>query len=149
MPAALATHVRQYRAGDVEQAEHVGGEQTLRFVGTGFFHRAQHAETGIVDQHVNPPETLDACCDSLMRLFLAGDVQPHGEQVGVIAQAIGDVLWIAGSGDHRVTGTQGVLCDEGAKTTGSASNEPGTHINSSCRRPWRHCRGLLDGLMRL
>ncbi|MNX96141.1 hypothetical protein D3C86_1284430 [compost metagenome] len=142
MTATLASHVRQYRAGDVEHAEHVGGEQALGFAGAGLFHRAQHAEAGIVDQHVNAPETLDAFGDRLMRLFLAGDVQPHGEQVRVIAQAISDVLWLTSGGNHSVAGTQGVFCDEGAKTTGSASNEPGTHFNSSCLRPERCCRAF-------
>lgn len=73
MTTTLAPHVRQYGAGDIEHTEHVGGEQTLRFPGTGFFHRAQHTETGVVDQHINAPETLDAFCSSQMGFFFAGD----------------------------------------------------------------------------
>ncbi|MNL08642.1 hypothetical protein D3C87_1293700 [compost metagenome] len=141
--ATLATHVRQYRAGDVEHAEHVGGKQALGFAGAGLFHRAQHAETGIVDQHVNPAKTLDAFRDRLMRFFFAGHVQTHGQQVGMVAQFGDDFFRFTGGGNHRVAGTQSTFCDEGTKTTGSSSNQPSTHFNSSCQRPERYCRAFL------
>ncbi|MNN24026.1 hypothetical protein D3C81_1374400 [compost metagenome] len=138
----LATHVWQSGTGDVQYAEDVGGEQPFRFAGTGFFHRTQHTETGIVDHDIDTTETLDPFCDSLMRFCFAGHVQTHRQQVRVIAQAIGDVLRFTSGGNHSVAGTQGVFCDEGAKTTGSSSNEPSTHFNSSCQRPERYCRAF-------
>ncbi|MDT4873618.1 hypothetical protein FQZ97_1088730 [compost metagenome] len=49
------------------------------------------------------------------------------------AQAGGDVFGSARRGDYGIAGLQGLCCDQGAKTTGSSSNEPGTHSNSSCR----------------
>src|SRR3989344_7915076 len=143
MSAALATHVRQYRPGHVEHAEDVGGEQTLGLAGAGFFHRAQHAEPGIVDQHIDAAETLDAFCDGLMRLLLAGHVQAHGQQVGMIAEPGSYFFGLTGRGNHRVAGTQSTFCDESTKTTGSPSNEPSTHFNSSSQRPERYCRAFL------
>jgi hypothetical protein len=68
-----------------------------------------------------------------MGLGFAGYVQAHGEQVGMIAEASHDVFGFASGGNHGITGTQSMFCDQSAKTTGSSSNEPSTHINSSCQ----------------
>ncbi|MNS58613.1 hypothetical protein D3C72_915390 [compost metagenome] len=133
--AALATHVGQYGAGYVEQPENVGGEQPFGFAGAGFFYRAEHAKTGIVDQHVDLPEMLDASSDRRMGVLFAGHIQPHGQQVRVPAKASLDVFRVTRRCDDGVTRCQGLLGDQGAETAGSASNEPGTHINSSCIRP--------------
>ncbi|MNE24726.1 hypothetical protein D3C80_1180260 [compost metagenome] len=83
-----------------------------------------------------------------MRIVFAGDVQLHGQQVGMSAQLGSDIFGLAGGGDDGVAGTQSMFCDQCAETTGSTSNEPSTHINSSCSDP---CvvQGLLDELSSL
>ncbi|MCY1181026.1 hypothetical protein D9M73_215070 [compost metagenome] len=70
-----------------------------------------------------------------MGLAFAGHVQAQGQQVGMLAQAGNDVFRLAGGSDYRITSLQGLRCDEGAETTGSSSNEPGTHSNSPVWEP--------------
>src|SRR3546814_15164348 len=50
--AALAAHDRQYRAGDAEAAEDVGGELPLDGGGRQLLEEAELAVAGIVHQHV-------------------------------------------------------------------------------------------------
>ncbi|MCY1524804.1 hypothetical protein D9M68_597580 [compost metagenome] len=132
---ALAAHVRQHRAGNVEQAEDVGRVDALDFGGAGFLHRAEDAVAGVVQQDVDAAEALDALGDRRMGLALAGHVKAHGQQVGVFAQAGDDILGFARGGDHRIAHFERLGGDQGTETTGSTSNEPGTHSNSPVWEP--------------
>ena len=67
----------QHSAGHVEQAKHIGGKQALGLARAGFFHRAQHAEPGVVDQYIDAAETLDPLRDRLMRFLFSGHVETH------------------------------------------------------------------------
>jgi hypothetical protein len=67
----------------------------------------------------------------------------------MITQAIGDFLWFPSGGNYSVAGTQSVFCDEGAKTTGSASNEPITHFQLLLSATRALLPSLLDELMPL
>ncbi|MNN47623.1 hypothetical protein D3C81_1620520 [compost metagenome] len=78
-----------------------------------------------------------------MRFCFAGHVQTHGQQVWMIAESGDDFFGFTGGGNDRVAGTQSTFCDESTKTTGSPSNEPSTHFNSSWQRPERYCRAFL------
>ncbi|MNH41589.1 hypothetical protein D3C76_1484450 [compost metagenome] len=48
----------------------------------------------------------------------------------MLAEAGGDVFGFARGGDDGIASLQGLCCDQGAKTTGCSSDEPGTHSNS-------------------
>jgi hypothetical protein len=120
--------VRQHGARDAEQAEHIGAEQTLGLIGTGFLDRAQQAIAGIVDQDVDAAELLHCLSDGLMCLVLVGDIEPGRQQPLMRAEPLGNGGGIAGRGNHRIACSQGLLCDQSTKSPGSSCDEPDTHV---------------------
>ena len=124
MTRTLPAHVRQHRAGDVEQAEHVGGIELLGLLCARFLDRAQQAVAGIVDQHIDPAERLDGGADGLMCLGFLGDVQLDGQQAVVLAELLGDVGRIAGGGNHAVAAFQSRLRDPCPEPARCPRDEP-------------------------
>jgi hypothetical protein len=51
--------MRQHRAGDAEQAEHIRAEQLLRLRAAGLLDRAEQAVAGIVDQDIDAAELFN------------------------------------------------------------------------------------------
>ena len=80
MAGALPAHMRQHRAGDAEQAEHIGAEQFCGLRGAGLLDRAEQAVAGIVDQDIDAAEFFHRLAGGLMGLGLAGDVEPGRQQ---------------------------------------------------------------------
>ena len=120
--------MRQHRAGDAEQAEHVGAEQFCGLRSARLLDRAQQAVAGIVDQDIDAAEFLHRLAGGLVGLRLAGDVEPRRQQPLMRAEARGDGVGIAGGGDHRIARLQCGFRDQSAKAPGSSCDEPDTHV---------------------
>jgi hypothetical protein len=120
--------MRQHRAGDAEQAEHIGAEQLRGLRGAGLLDRAQQAIAGIVDEDVDAAEFFHRLAGGLMGLSLAGHVEPCRQQPLMRAEAGGDGVGIASGGDYRITRLQCGFRDQSAKTPGSSCDEPDAHV---------------------
>jgi hypothetical protein len=83
-------HVGQHRAREREQAENIGSENRLDFLGARLFNSAQQTITGVVDEHIDAPEALDGRLGGRAGRRFLGDIERDGQQIRVIAQAFGD-----------------------------------------------------------
>ncbi len=132
MAGALAAHVRQHGAGDVQQAEHVGAVDAQRLFGARLLDAAEQTVAGVVDQHVDPAERLHSDAGRFMRLRLIGDVELHGQQPLVLAELLFDRRRVAGGCNHRVALGQGFRRDPCAEAAGRSCDEPDTHRSLLC-----------------
>ena len=114
MTGALPPHVRQYGAGDGEQAEYVGGVDPLHFQRRSLFDSTEQTETGIVDQDIDSAEALDRSFGRRNSLLFVGDVERHGQEVRPLTECLGDGLGRACRGDDIVAALQSLSGDDGA-----------------------------------
>ena len=69
-------------------------------------------------------EPVDRGPDGGLRGGGIGHVEVDGQEVVVFTQRLGDAVFVASSGDHRVPGGQGRLGDVDAQASAGARHEP-------------------------
>ncbi len=79
MPAAARPHVRQHRARDVQQPQHIGVEDIAHFVGAAFLDGAEQAIAGVIDQYVDAAEVFHGQLRRAYRRCFVSHVEPRGQ----------------------------------------------------------------------
>ena len=82
--AALSAHVWQDQARQRRGCEEVQLEQRPQLLVGGLLHGADLSAAGVVDEHVNPAESLDGGGHGGLTLFRGGDVER--QRVGAVWQ---------------------------------------------------------------
>ena len=98
-PASLGAHVRQDGLGHADDAEDVDVEDALVLCDGAFLGGARCADTGVVDQDVDPPEPLDHLLDHGADRLVTGHVEV--EERHTVAR--GDSRGVAARSDHLET----------------------------------------------
>lgn len=132
MPAARLAHKGQHAACDVKQAEHVGFIQPTNLIGRRLLHRAQQAETGVIDQHIDTPEVFDSGAGHVSGLGFVGYIQLHRQQAGLLAKSLNHRLSITGGRHYRVAVGQRCRDDFCTDAPGSPGHQPNT-LEGMCR----------------
>jgi len=118
MTAALPPHMRQHGSCDCEQPEDIGAIDPFDLFGRRLLHRAQQAETGIVQQNIDTLEARNCAAGRFARLRLTGHVQRQSQQIGRLAEPADHGSRIAGGCHHIVTLAQCGFGDQRAKAAG-------------------------------
>ena len=84
----LAAHMRQHGTGDGQQTEDIGAVEGLDLGTACLFDRTEQSVAGIVDQNIDPAKACDRLPDGLMRLGLVGDIERHGQKIGLRAETL-------------------------------------------------------------
>ena len=140
-PTALLAHDGQHGPGDVHRAAEVRLELLLELLRRQLLEEACEEVPGVVDQHVDPAETVEGGLHRRFRRRGARDVQFHDEQVVGLANRVGHGVGIAAGRDDRVAGGERRLGDVDAHpaTRTSDRTTPSCPILGS---PSRHASGI-------
>ena len=123
--AALLPQQWQSGTEDANHSEIVRVEQVANLLVACFLHGREQADTGIVNENVQPPEVRERLRNHPPHLFGIGDVE--GEGLDRIAEAlgqIGDVCQIAGGSCDLVAPCERGFSPDAAETARGAREEP-------------------------
>jgi hypothetical protein len=135
----LLSHHRKYGTRHVQRAEKVRRQLRLELRRREFLKETSEEVTSVVDQHINPAETVQRGLHRCFCLRLACDVKFDNEQVVGLADRIGHGLGVAAGRDHRVSGGEGRPSNLDTHTPPCTSDEPNplvSHVRQSSRVGW-------------
>jgi hypothetical protein len=124
VPGALLAHHRQGGPGEPDDTEEVGVDLGAEVVEVDVLDRADVGVSGVVDQHVEPPEAVDGGADRGAGGLLVGHVErDDGEPVAVLGGEVVQRLGAADAGDDLVTGVEDGADDLPAEAAGGAADQ--------------------------
>jgi hypothetical protein len=99
--------MRQSGTGGREQTLDVDGNHAVPLVDVGTDHGAQEHQAGVVDERVQPSESLDGLVDSALGLGAVGDVRSDDERRAACRFDVGGKSFqsILAASDERDGGT--------------------------------------------
>jgi hypothetical protein len=125
--------VWQHQARQRRGCEEVQLEQRPQLRVGGLLHGADLSAAGVVDEHVNPAESLDSGGHGGLTLFRGGDVER--KRVGAVWQ-IAERFGAARAGDDRVTAGEGSLDDRPTEAARGARNQPNSCVAVARQGRW-------------
>ncbi len=130
----MPAHHRQYRPGDVEGAEYVGGELAFDRLGFDFLEGSELTIARVVDQYIDAAKAGEGGFHGGLGLRRVANVQLRCQNVCCVRCI--DLLQsfkIEIGGNHYVARSQRCPGDAGADATGAAGDEPDfAHSGMSC-----------------
>jgi hypothetical protein len=134
VPCGSPTHYRQYRAGDVKSAKHVGGELAFDRLGIDFLEWSELTVSGVVDQHIDAAKAGEGGFQGGLSLCCMANVQLRCQNVRrVRGIRLLQPFKVEIGGNDDIARSQPCPGNTGANTTSASGNELDfAHSGMSC-----------------